>query len=145
LRRLIGADNLAEAVKSLARLAVMGVAAWRVLAGDLPLLTDLPFQDPRLLPLRLGPPLLHVLLVVLAVQAVLSGADLVWVRLRHARRLRMSRQDVRDEQKETEGDPHIKGRIRQIRLQRARKRMLAAVPTATVVITNPTHYAVALE
>ena len=56
----------------------------------------------------------------------------------------MSRQEIRDEQKETEGDPKIKQRIRQIRLQRARRRMLAAVPKATVVITNPTHYAVAL-
>jgi len=58
--------------------------------------------------------------------------------------LRMSRQDLRDEQKETDGDPKIKARIRQIRMQRARKRMMAAVPNATVVITNPTHYAVAL-
>jgi flagellar biosynthetic protein FlhB len=56
----------------------------------------------------------------------------------------MSRQDVRDEQKETEGDPRIKAQIRQIRLHRARRRMLAAVPNATVVVTNPTHFAVAL-
>ena len=56
----------------------------------------------------------------------------------------MSRVDIRDEAKESEGDPKIKARIRQIRMQRARRRMLAAVPQATVVVTNPTHYAVAL-
>ena len=56
----------------------------------------------------------------------------------------MSRQDILEEQKETEGDPRVKARLRQIRTLRARKRMLAAVPKATVVITNPTHYAVAL-
>jgi flagellar biosynthesis protein FlhB len=57
----------------------------------------------------------------------------------------MSRHDIMEEQKETEGDPRIKARLRQIRVLRARKRMLAAVPKATVVITNPTHYAVALS
>jgi flagellar biosynthetic protein FlhB len=58
--------------------------------------------------------------------------------------MRMSRQDVRDEHKETDGDPKVKMRFRQLRMKRARKRMLAAVPKATVVIVNPTHYAVAL-
>ena len=56
----------------------------------------------------------------------------------------MSHHDIMEEQKETEGDPRVKARLRQIRMFRARKRMLAAVPKATVVITNPTHYAVAL-
>jgi len=56
----------------------------------------------------------------------------------------MSREEIRDEHRELEGNPRIKGRIRQIRLQRARKRMMAAVPKATVVLTNPTHYAIAL-
>ncbi len=65
--------------------------------------------------------------------------------LRHAGTLRMSRQEQRDEHRESEGDPAVKGRIRRIRLARARKRMMAAVPKATVIITNPTHYAVALS
>jgi flagellar biosynthetic protein FlhB len=90
------------------------------------------------------PPVLHMLYVVLAVQAVIAGFDLLWSRLRHAQQMRMSKEDVREEQREMEGDPKIKARIRQIRTQRARKRMLAAVPKATVVITNPTHYAIAL-
>jgi flagellar biosynthetic protein FlhB len=85
-----------------------------------------------------------MLIAVLLVQTVIAAADLLWVRVRHARTMRMSRQDIRDEQKETEGDPKVRMRFRQLRLRRARKRMLAAVPKATVVITNPTHYAVAL-
>jgi flagellar biosynthesis protein FlhB len=56
----------------------------------------------------------------------------------------MSRQDIREELKDTEGDPRLKARLRQLRMQRLRRRMMAAVPKATVVITNPTHYAVAL-
>jgi flagellar biosynthetic protein FlhB len=60
-------------------------------------------------------------------------------------RQKMSLQEVKDEYKQSEGDPHIKGRIRALRVARMRKRMMAAVPTASVVITNPTHYAVALK
>ena len=58
--------------------------------------------------------------------------------------LRMTRQEQRDEHRDSDGDPHVKGRIRQIRMQRAKRRMMQAVPQATVVVTNPTHYAVAL-
>ena len=67
-----------------------------------------------------------------------------WLWRQHLRQLRMSRTDIKDETKETEGDPAIKMRIRRLRMRRARQRMLAAVPKATVVVTNPTHYAVAL-
>jgi len=81
---------------------------------------------------------------MLAAQAVIATLDLLYVRLHHMRSLRMSRQEIIDEHKEMEGDPRIKRRIRQIRVQRARRRMLKAVPKATVVITNPTHFAVAL-
>jgi len=144
LRRLLGSANLADGGKSVLKLLVIGFVVWQVLAGDLPALTRLPFQDPRLLLAQAAPPVFHVLMVVLIAQAFIAGLDIFLVRLRHARQLRMSRQDLRDEQKETDGDPKIKARIRQIRMQRARKRMMAAVPNATVVITNPTHYAVAL-
>jgi flagellar biosynthetic protein FlhB len=81
---------------------------------------------------------------MLVAQGLIATADLLFTRIRHWRSLRMSRQDQRDESKEQEGDPHVKARLRSIRMQRARRRMMASVPKATVVITNPTHYAVAL-
>ena len=115
-----------------------------MLRGDFPALRMAPHWAVQTLLAATTHAVLHLLLAMLAVQAVIATADVLWVRFRHARRLRMSRQEVREEQKETEGDPKIKHRIRQIRMQRARRRMLAAVPKATVVITNPTHYAVAL-
>jgi flagellar biosynthetic protein FlhB len=81
--------------------------------------------------------------------ALLVGAialfDFVYQRRSFLKRMRMSLQEVKDEHKESEGDPKIKGKIRQIQMQRARRRMMAAVPGASVVITNPTHYAVALK
>ncbi len=89
--------------------------------------------------------LLYLLFLVLGAHAAMAGVDLMLVRLRYARRLRMSREDQRQETKEAEGDPQIKARIRRLRMMRARRRMMAAVPKATVVVTNPTHYAVALS
>jgi flagellar biosynthetic protein FlhB len=144
LKRLFGPESLVEAGKSLVKVAVLAVVLWRVLLDDLPGLLLAPFGDASQLLSRAATPVRHVLYVVLAAQAGLAVLDVFWVSLRHSRSLRMSRQDILDEQKDTEGDPHIKGRQRQIRTLRARRRMLAAVPKATVVITNPTHYAVAL-
>src|SRR5262249_33874590 len=68
-----------------------------------------------------------------------------WQRFSFFQRMKMSKQEIRDETKQSEGDPHIKARLKQIRLERSRKRMMANVQKATVVITNPTHYSVALR
>jgi flagellar biosynthesis protein FlhB len=144
LKRLFSADSLVEAAKSVAKITVLGFVVWHVLRGDLPRLLLALFGEPGQMLPRAAAPSLHVLYAVLAAQAGIAAMDLFWVILRHSRQLRMSRQDIQEEQKETEGDPRIKARIRQLRMFRARRRMLAAVPKATVVITNPTHYAVAL-
>jgi flagellar biosynthetic protein FlhB len=144
LKRMLGPDSLIEAGKSLAKVAVLGLVLWRVLLADLTGLMMAPFGDSGQLLARAAGPVLHVLLVALAAQAAIAVLDYAWVTLRHGRGLRMSRHDILEEQKETEGDPRVKARLRQIRNFRARRRMLAAVPKATVVITNPTHYAVAL-
>jgi flagellar biosynthetic protein FlhB len=85
-----------------------------------------------------------MVMLALGAQAALAGLDLLWARLRHARAMRMSKYDIRQEMKETDGNPAVKQRLRQLRRARARKRMMAAVPKAAVVVTNPTHYAVAL-
>ena len=82
--------------------------------------------------------------VVLAV-LVIAIADFVYQRYAHLKKLRMTKQEVKDEYKQMEGDPLVKSRIRQVRMERARHRMMDAVPRADVVIVNPTHYAVALE
>jgi flagellar biosynthetic protein FlhB len=145
LKRLLGPDSIVEAGKSVVKVAVLGLALWHVILGDLPALLRGPFVEPgQLLPSVAGP-VLHVILTVLVAQAVIAAVDFFWVVMRHSRSMRMSRHDIMEEQKETEGDPRIKARVRQIRMLRARKRMLAAVPKATVVITNPTRYAVALS
>ena len=144
LKRVFGANGMVEAAKSCAKIVVIVLIASRFLAGDLAAMLASPFADVATLAARCARPITHMLIAVLLAQTVLAAVDLIWVRLRHTRGLRMSFQDIRDEQKETDGDPKVKMRFRQLRMKRARKRMLAAVPKATVVIVNPTHYAVAL-
>jgi flagellar biosynthetic protein FlhB len=144
LSRLLGPQALLETAKSLLKIGVVAGACWHALSGGMKLLPaafgwgadTLLEQTTRLV--------MQILLAMLAAQAVIAVLDVVRARLRHAAGLRMSRQELREESRESEGDPAIKARIRRIRMARARKRMMAAVPKATVVITNPTHYAVAL-
>lgn len=145
LRRLVGTHAVTEAVKSTIKLAVLVLVAARILVADVPLLKSAAMW----LPGQLAAAVLHMvtrlMLHLLAAQAVIAGADLLWQRYRHAQDLRMTKQEVQDEAKETDGNPHVKQRLRQIRAIRGRKRMMAAVPKATVVLTNPTHYAIALS
>ena len=94
---------------------------------------------------RLAHLLLSAMVTMLVIQLVIASVDVAWVRYHRLQGLRMSRQDLRDEHKESDGNPQVKARVRALRRARARQRMLQAVPTATVVLTNPTHYAVALS
>ena len=88
--------------------------------------------------------ILLIFTVVIAV-LVIAVADYAYQKYTHLKKLRMTKQEVKEEYKQTEGDPLVKSRIRQIRNERARRRMMDNVPKADVVIVNPTHYAVALE
>jgi flagellar biosynthesis protein FlhB len=143
-KRLFGLDGVVEIVKSLAKLALLASATWLAIRGDWLRLIRLPWQDPHSLPPLVARVVFHVFMAGVCTQGIVAAADLMWVRFRHARDMRMSKQNIRDELKDTEGNPLIKARIRRIQVMRARKRMMAKVPTAAVVITNPTHYAVAL-
>jgi flagellar biosynthetic protein FlhB len=144
IKRVFGFNGLVEMVKSLAKLTLLGIAMWIAIKDDWVSLVRLPWESPRGLLGAVGRPTFHLFIAGVVTQGVVAGADVMWVRFRHARDMRMSKQDIRDEQKDTDGNPHVKARIRRIRLIRARKRMMANVPKATVVVTNPTHYAVAL-
>ena len=143
-KRVFGFNGVVEIVKSLSKLGLLVTAMWIAISGDWSRLMRLPWQDAHGLPQAVARPAFHLFIATVCVQGIVAAADLGWVRFRHARDLRMSKQSIRDEIKDTEGNPHVKARIRRIRVMRARKRMMAKVPTATVVVTNPTHYAVAL-
>jgi flagellar biosynthetic protein FlhB len=89
--------------------------------------------------------LLRLMSGILVVLAVLAIIDIVYQRAEHMKKMRMSRKEITDEQRQTDGDPHMKAKLRQLRMQKAQQRMMQSVPEATVVITNPTHYAIALK
>ena len=144
VRRVVSPDGLFEHGKAFAKLAILGVIAWHVLAGGMQAIAGAAFLSPAGLVAAVRSMILGLVSPMLAALALITVADLLWVRLRHAGSLRMSREEVRQETRETEGDPQLKNRLKQIRAARSKKRMLAAVKKATVVVTNPTHYAVAL-
>jgi flagellar biosynthesis protein FlhB len=143
--RLFSFRGLSEFLKGVIKAAIAAaIAAWLALpeVAHLPLFTSL---DAMALMGELRSLILRLTGGVLAFLAVLALLDYGYQRFIFLRSLRMSKQEVKEEHKQSEGDPIVKARLRQIRMERARKRMMAAVPTASVVITNPTHFAVALK
>jgi flagellar biosynthetic protein FlhB len=123
---------------------VLGFTAYHVLSGSVVAMAGATSFLPGQLADRIMRQVMQLALTLLGAQFVIAGADMWWVRHKHAKEMRMSKEDIRQEAKESDGNPHVKARLRQIRMSRARKRMMTAVPTATVVVTNPTHYAIAL-
>jgi flagellar biosynthetic protein FlhB len=145
LKRMFGLDGLVNFVKGIAKLSLVGAAAFAATWPERSRLAVAMDTGPAGIASLAISLTLKALIAMLIVFAVIAAADYFYQRQRFMARHRMTRQELRDEMKQSEGDPQIKARIRQIRLDRSRKRMMAAVPDATVVITNPTHYAVALK
>jgi flagellar biosynthetic protein FlhB len=143
--RLFGPDSLMQFAKSLVKVAVISWLVWWVLKPFVPQLSMLSTMEPAaLLPFCIDV-LKRLVFSVAALTLVVAGADFLWQRQRFMVRQRMTKEETKQEYKDAEGDPHLKARQKQIRNQRARQRMMQAVPDATVVIMNPTHYAVALK
>ena len=144
-KRLFSGTALVEFAKGIVKLGIVGWTAWWVLEPEFDTLGLYADRDLAATLALLAKLCLRLLAAVVAVMTVLAGADLLYQRLKFRRDLRMTRAELRDEYKEQEGDPMVKAKLRQIRQERARRRMMQAVPKADVVITNPTHYAVALK
>jgi flagellar biosynthetic protein FlhB len=144
LSRVFGPQGLMEAAKSALKIVLMAAVAWHVMRAAVPDIEHALSWDAGTLAARIVQQLVAVMVAILSVQGMIAAADLVRTRMSFNAMMRMTRQEQRDEARESEGDPHIKGKLKQMRLQRARKRMMQAVPKAAVVVTNPTHYAVAL-
>jgi flagellar biosynthetic protein FlhB len=145
LRNKFSLRTLLELVKNLLKIGVVGAAVMGVVWPRRSELLQLHAVDlPALLPIVKDIAVAMLIAVVIAM-TVIAAADYFYQWWERQRNLRMSLQDIKDEHKDSEGDPHVKARIRKVRQDRANKRMLAQVPLATVVVTNPTHFAVALR
>src|SRR5690606_15478415 len=145
VKRMFSAQTLVELIKTLAKAGVIGVVAVLVISH---------YLDPMIALMRASPSAALTRgmgLVALSCALIVAGLFLIvaidapWQLFSHFKKLRMSRQDVKQENKESDGDPHVKGRIRQQQRAMARRRMMAEVPKADVIVTNPTHYSVALS
>lgn len=143
--RIFGARGWTEFAKSAVKLAVVGIAAGLVLASQKSMMITAMFADIGDLPHRVLAPCVKVIAAVLVATLVVAGVDLASARLLWRRDQRMSRHEIKEELRQTEGDRLMKTRLRSLRLDRSRKRMLDAVPRATMAIVNPTHFAVALR
>jgi flagellar biosynthetic protein FlhB len=143
--RLFSAQVGAELVKALMKALLMGGVAGLFLWHHWPDMMRLMSESPlTAMASAMNLAGLCALLVSLSIIPMV-GFDVFWQIYSHLKKLRMSRQDIRDEFKQSEGDPHVKGRIRQMQRSAARRRMMADVPKADVIVTNPTHYSVALQ
>jgi flagellar biosynthesis protein FlhB len=144
-KRLFSTDSLVEAAKGVLKIIIVAsLVAFLVI----PLFRHPDQLVDRDLSLTLSEIhwlIILVLFLVVVIMALIAAADLTYQKWKHNEKLKMSKQEVKDEHKEQEGDPKIKGRIRALRMERHRQRMMAAVPNASVIITNPTHYAIALK
>ncbi|HEX7387875.1 MAG TPA: flagellar biosynthesis protein FlhB [Castellaniella sp.] len=145
IKRLFAMQTLIELTKTVAKAVLIGYVGGKVIWA---------YRDDMLALSHMAPTeaLMHGLsltalccLLIAASLFLVVLIDVPWQLWNHAKQLRMSREDVRQEHKEDEGDPHVKGRIRQQQRAMAKRRMMSAVPHADVVVTNPTHYAVALK
>lgn len=137
--------TIMEFLKNIGKVAVVGSAVAMVVWPERHILTQvMTIELPQLLQI-IESIALRMLVAIIAVMTLIAIGDYAYQLWENRKNLKMSIQDIRDEHKDTEGDPMIKARIRQVRMERARTRMMAAVPDATVVVTNPTHFAVALK
>lgn len=145
LKRLFSPDTGMEFLKGIIKITAAAGAALMVIRGELGRLSASSSFDVRDAPGVMGEAAVKVLLAVLVVTAVITVVDVLWRRQKFHQDQKMTRQELKDEMKSTEGNPEVKAKLASIRQEKARQRMMQAVPGASVVVANPTHYAVALK
>ncbi len=144
-KRIFSMRSFVELLKSLLKIVIVIYVIYSVIKSEL-------FLMPQMMDMTFGQSLTRTGSIIMSIVTkagvtfiFVAGADYLYQWWQYEKNLRMSKQEVKDEYKQTEGDPQIKGRIRSIQQQRAKRRMMQSVPTADVVIRNPTHYAVAIK
>ncbi len=145
VKRLFSLKGLVEFLKGLVKVTIVGAVAAGLLLPEFDSIDSLVSLDAMGVMDRLHGLARRLLIGVLSVMTLIALLDYGYQKYEFRKEMRMSHKDIKDEMKQTEGDPLVRSRLRQIRMERARRRMMAAVPEADVVIVNPEHYAVALS
>ncbi|HYD66600.1 flagellar biosynthesis protein FlhB [Azospirillum sp.] len=137
--------QMVQLIKGLAKMAVVGIVAYMALTPMVTSVEHFVGIDMMALLNEMSELTYRLFVGVLAMLTIIAAGDLFWQRYDYNKKMKMTKQEVKDEHKQAEGDPVVKSRIRQLRFERARQRMMSNVPNADVVVTNPTHYAIALK
>jgi flagellar biosynthetic protein FlhB len=145
VKRLFSMQTFANSIKSIAKLLIVGIVAYLEIVKNLDNLIPLMDQEPYPILVFYAKISFWIFLKAAVIIALLAAIDYWFQRWQFMKKMKMTKQEVKEEAKMTEGDPLVKGRIRSIQMEMARKRMMAEVPKADVVITNPTRLAVALS
>jgi len=143
--RMFSTETLAELIKTVVKSVLVGTIAWWVISGNLPVIMSLmsePVHQALAHTLHL---VARTCMLIIGSLLLVAAIDVPYQLWSHHKKLRMSREDLRQEQKESDGDPQVKAQIRRQQQQMAKRRMMAEVPKADIIVTNPTHFAVALK
>lgn len=144
-KRLFSMESLVNFGKGLLKISIVGGVVVMVVWPERDRLDTMMTADPLVILADFQEIGIKIFMAVLAVVTAIAAADYFYVRQKWWKKHMMTLQETKEEYKQQEGDPHIKGKLRQLRQEKSRQRMMQAVPDATVVITNPTHFAVALK
>jgi flagellar biosynthesis protein FlhB len=142
---MISVQALFELFKAIVKVIFIFGIAYYTLIGEIPIMMSLPSKSLTDILDYMGKIFIKLSFNIIIFMVILSVLDYLWQKQQYIKKLKMSKQDVKDEFKQMEGDPKVKGKQKQIQFQRAMQRMMSEVPQADVVITNPTHFAVALK
>ena len=145
IKRLFSLKSLVELVKSVFKIGFVGLIAYLMLQGELVTIPSLIHVDVIDTAAYMGVVAFKITFFVCLGLIVLAAADFAYQRWQHQKDLMMTKQEVKEERKQSDGDPQVKSRIRSMQLEMAQRRMMEAIPTADVVITNPTHFAIAIR
>ena len=145
LKKLVSLKSLVELFKSLFKILIVGSIAFGIVKKEITRFPPLMQQEVGDILIFIGTVAFKILFLVCLALIVLAALDYIYQRWQFEENLKMTKQEVKDERKQSEGDPKVKGRIRKVQIEMAARRMMEAVPDADVVITNPVHLAIALK
>ena len=145
IKRIFGAQGLIELLKAIAKVTVMGAIGWWLLSSRMARITTMGRGDIVSNMTEVGHDFVYAVIVMAMGLVLIAGVDVPAQMIRRTAKLRMSKQDVKDENKQSEGSPELKGAIRRRQMEASRRSARSAVAEANVVLTNPTHFAIALR
>ena len=143
--RMFSRRSFMEFLKGLVKIIIVGLVAYYAVADDIAVVGSTHESEIPAAMMLMGQLCSNILISATIAIFFIAIVDFMFQKFEFMKQMRMSKHEVKEEYKQAEGDPKVKGKLKQMRMERARRRMMSAVPTADVIVTNPTHYAVALK